>query len=374
MRVLYFLESFGLGGIESFILNVLEFASGSENEIECCAGRMTTRAFDLRIENLDVPFHCLGNEEDGFPGLRYEKCAKKLEAFLSENHYDIFHIHANHGVDYLFARVAKKCGVPCVVIHSHNTGVTEGAYKAIGHRMFRRAFHSFVDGYFACSADAAKWLIPAEIFSRGDYVFVPNGIDLELYGYSESDRYVVREELGLKGKCVCGHIGRFNYQKNHEFLIDVFDAVHKRRPDTVLLLVGEGELREKIENKVKSLGLNDEVLFLGPRNDVPALLSAFDVLLFPSRFEGLSVVLVEAQAADLPILASDAISLDSVLSDRVELFPYEVSSWVSGFDNLPNCSKRGRKTDSRLDAFSVGHSIELMDGAYRRICEMAVTR
>lgn len=364
MRVLYFLESFGLGGIESFVLNVLENDGCSANSIECCAGRMTTDAFNKRIASLEAPFYCLETRVDGFPGFRYAECARKLATFLAKHSYDVLHIHANHGVDYLFAKIAKDCGISKVVMHSHNTGVTEGAYKKLGHRLFRFAFSKYVDGYFACSEEAARWLLPKDAFNRGGYLFVPNGIDLNAYHFDRDAREELREELGVQGKLVCGHIGRFNYQKNHEFLIDAFFRMHQDNENAVLLLVGEGELRNAVEEKVRSLGLDEAVKFLGPRNDVPRLLSAFDALLFPSRFEGLSVVLVEAQAADLPILASDVISSDTVRSERLQLVPLDVEKWRIAFRTLSeNPSERGGQ-DSRLAPFGIQHSIELMDEGY----------
>lgn len=364
MKVLYFLESFGLGGIESFVLNVLENQDCSVNALECCVGRMTTSAFDKRIKSLDTPFYCLETRGEGFPGFRYIECARKLESFLGEHNYDVLHIHANHGVDYLFAKVAKDCGVSKVVVHSHNTGVTEGAYKRIGHSLFRFAFSKYVEGYFACSAEAAQWLLPKKDFNRRGYLFVPNGIDLNAFRFNKETREELRRDLGIEGKLVCGHIGRFNYQKNHQFLIDVFSRIHQENEAAVLLLIGEGELRNSVEERVHSFGLDDSVRFLGPRNDIPQLLSAFDVLLLPSRFEGLSVVLVEAQAADLPILASDVISPDTILSERIQLVPLNFEDWCIAFRKLNiNLTGRGMQ-DSRLAPFGIQHSIELMDEGY----------
>ena len=325
---------------------------------------MTTTSFDSRIASLCVPFHCLENNIEGFPGLRYAKCASKFSEFLSQNTYDIVHIHANHGVDYLFAKVAKKSGVRCVVMHSHNTGVTAGAYKAVGHRLFRGLFSSYADGYFACSKQAAEWLMPQKCFERGGYLFVPNGIDLRAYKYNSATRNEMRHELGVGDKFVCGHVGRFNYQKNHEFLIDVFSAIHEKNDKAVLLLVGEGELRDSIEDKVRALDLDECVKFLGARNDIPQLLSAFDILLFPSRFEGLSVVLVEAQAADLPIIASGNISTDTVCSERLEKVPLNIGEWVTVFNELRDESAVRGEQDARLLSFGIKHSVELMDKGY----------
>lgn len=367
MKVLYFLESFGLGGIESFVLNVLEHADQSQNNISCCVGRMTTESFSHRIARLKVPFYDLGNDYKGFPGMRYQKGSQRLTKFLTDNRYDILHIHANHGVDYLWARVAKKTGVPKVVIHSHNTGVTKGRYKSVGHNLFRGAFSHYIDAYFACSIEAAHWLLPQDIFRDRDYRLIPNGIVLDDYRFNSLERSRLRSELGIEDKFVCGHVGRFNFQKNHEFLLRAFERIHTDNPDTVLVLVGEGELFETVRNQAYELGIINDIRFLGPRNDVNLLLSAFDVLLFPSRFEGLSVVLVEAQTAGLPIIASSSISPDTMLSSCLRTADLDEGIWRATFNNLRHRYDRSNEIDQRLLKFDILKSISEMDDGYKAL-------
>lgn len=367
MKVLYFLESFGLGGIESFVMNVLERAKQSDNDISCCVGRMTTHAFDGRIENLRVHFDCLHNDFSGFPGIRYLRSARLLREYLSNRNFDLVHIHANHGADYLWANVVKEAGVPAVVMHSHNTGVTKGVYKIAGHALLRSLYSKYVDLYLACSPEAAKWLCPRSVYGQGRYRVIPNGIVLDAFAFSEERRRRARASLGIDGRFVCGHVGRFNYQKNHEFLISLFARLHAEYPDTVLVLVGEGELLEEMRSLSSRAGVSDSVLFLGPRNDVKDLLSGFDCMLFPSRFEGLSVVLVEAQAAGLPIIASSNISPDTVLSDRIVTCQLEEDAWIEAFTNLRDNYSRGGQLDDRLVDFDISKSIVEMDEAYKQI-------
>lgn len=127
----------------------------------------------------------------------------------------------------------------------------------------------------------------------------------------------MREKLGIEGKKVIGHVGRFNPQKNHEFLIDIFNEVYKKNKNVVLLLVGDGYLKEKIEDKVKKLQLEDSVRFLGVREDIPELMQAMDLFLFPSQFEGLAVVMVEAQAAGLKVITSTGVTTESNITNNV---------------------------------------------------------
>lgn len=367
IRVLYFLETFGLGGIESFVVSALEHRQSSEIFVDCCVGRKTTANFDVRINSLDTAFIDLNVDFDGFPGVRYEKAAKALASYLRRSHYDIVHIHANHGVDYLFARVAKCCGVEAVILHSHNSGVTKGAYKTLGHTAFKAVFHESVDSYYSCSVGAAQWLFPNNVFANGRYTIIPNGIDLSSYRFDSAARIAVRKELGLSDMMVYGHIGRFNYQKNHRFLIDVFARVHRTNPAAHLVLVGEGELEQEVKRKVFELGIDDAVTFTGPRYDVPKLLSAFDALLFPSRFEGLSIALVEAQAANLPIITTDTVSSETILSDNITLLPLEVDVWVDAVVGMQPYSDRCTRQDARLRSFDISRSIELIDKGYLKL-------
>lgn len=165
--------------------------------------------------------------------------------------------------------------------------------------------------YFACSVAAGNFLFGKEASDRIYYAH--NGIDTSLFKPNHNTREKIREELGIKDKYVIGHIGRFMPPKNHAFLIDIFKEVCLMETSSVLVLVGDGGLKESIEEKVKKLGISDKVIFLGKRNDVNEIVQAFDLLLMPSLFEGLPVTAVEAQACGVPCLFSSSISSDAAI-------------------------------------------------------------
>jgi len=145
-----------------------------------------------------------------------------------------------------------------------------------------------------------------------------NAVDTDKFRFNEEVRNNIRRKLDVEGKKVIGHVGRFNPQKNHEFLIDVFNEIYKKDKDIVLLLVGDGYLKEKIEEKVNKLGLDKSVKFLGVREDISELMQAMDLFLFPSQFEGLAVVMVEAQAAGLKVITSTGVTKESDITNNVE--------------------------------------------------------
>ena len=153
-----------------------------------------------------------------------------------------------------------------------------------------------------------------------------NGLDYSLYQFSEENRNALRKELGIENSFVVGHVGRFSQQKNHEFLVDIFKCISDKNPNAVLLLAGIGELENAIHKKVNHLGLKNKVIFLGRRDDVPRLLSAFDVLLFPSFHEGMPNVVIEAQASGLPCIIADTITSQADITGLVHYLPLSLSA------------------------------------------------
>src|SRR5690606_4659996 len=171
----------------------------------------------------------------------------------------------------------------------------------------RMMMRDFPTHYFSCSNHAANWLFGTKM-KEVTPTIVPNAVDVKRFQFNPEIRNRLRTELNGENRFIIGHVGRFEKQKNHEFLIDIFYEIKKRKRNGMLVLVGEGILQSRVERKVKQLGLENDVKFLGVRKDIPELLQAFDIFLFPSLFEGLPVVLVEAQAAGLKSIVSNTIT------------------------------------------------------------------
>ena len=239
------------------------------------------------------------------------------------------------------ALAAKLCGIKTVVVHSHNTSAL---YHLGAHRLFFRLLAVMPIRRFACSYAAGEWMHP-----KGRFRVVHNGLDLDSIYYRREIRDEVRYQLGWNGRKIIGHVGRFNEQKNHRFLIEVFEKMHRLDPLTHLVLIGKGELEEEIRKLTIKNGLENSVTFLSMRDDVSRLYQGMDMLLFPSLFEGLSVVLVEAQACDLPCFVSDRISAETMLTDRIHAKALEHSpqSWAEeALEFLANSSERSDNRDA----------------------------
>lgn len=217
--------------------------------------------------------------------------------------------------------IAKLFGVKVCIAHSHMAYDSRRTFlRKILVNINRKIFAPrFCDYLFACSEKAYKWMFGDKLWKKKGALIVKNGIEYSKFEFDKKKRERIREKLNINSKLVLGHTGKFLDQKNHKFIIDIYSEIHKRNPNTVLLLIGKGPLEEKIRKKVVKLNLIDCVKFLGMRDDVNELLQAIDIFLFPSKYEGLPVSLIEAQAAGLKCFVSDeVISKEVAITDLIE--------------------------------------------------------
>ena len=244
---------------------------------------------------------------------------KGLKKIREEAGYDAIHLNLSYA-NIVPVLLAKLVGFQRIIVHSHSSSIdspsrTVRTLKKIFHYTGRELIPFLATDYYACSHLAARWMFPGSIMKKKKYEVLYNAIDLSKFRFSEEKRKAMRESLGIEEDTfVVGHVGRFSYQKNHEFLIQVFQEITKREPKAILLLVGDGPDREKIESQVKANGLEEKVKFLGRRSDVAELYQAMDALVMPSRFEGLCIVAIEAQMAALPNFCSEALSDETFVS------------------------------------------------------------
>jgi len=226
-------------------------------------------------------------------------------------------------------KYAKKAGIPIRIAHAHNTS-QEKNLKFIIKLFYKSRLAAQANYLFACGNESGKWM-----FGSKKFITLRNAIDAERFIYSKDVSFEVKNKLGLDKKLVIGHVGRFCEQKNHSFLIDIFNSIQRIEPNSVLVLIGTGELQNEIKTKVISLDLEEKVVFLGVRSDIDSLLQAMDVLVFPSIFEGLPVTLVEAQASGLKCFVSDKITQEINITNNIEFISLSESpdTWAKRIIN-----------------------------------------
>lgn len=241
----------------------------------------------------------------------------QMREIIERGKYDVIHDHSGYKA-FINLKIAKECGIKIRIAHSHQAFMAESVKSRLLRILVTPITKYFATDLFACGIDAGRWMWGEKTFSAGKVRIMTNAINIPAFTFSEETRSDMRKQLGIENKFVVGNVARFSYQKNHEFILDIFREIKNRCADAVLLLVGGGELENNIKAKVSDYSLDDSVLFLGVRNDVPKLLSTMDAFVLPSRFEGLPVTLVEAQAASLPSYAADTITKEIGITDYVE--------------------------------------------------------
>lgn len=247
---------------------------------------------------------------------------KDYAALLKARRFDVVHINGNSGTMILEVVLAKLCGVKNVMVHAHSTRTNHPVINGI----LKHPMMWLADACIACSEATGKWL-----YGKYPYIQLNNAIDLSNFCYADSLRQRYREEFGLKEKeYLIGHIGHFTEPKNHFFLIDLFAQFHKLEPDAKLLLVSDGPRFQQVKEQVASLGLQDAVIFAGRRSDVAGIYSAMDLFILPSCWEGLPLVMVEAQVNGLPLLVSDVVTRVAKCTDLVHYKSLEdgARSWA----------------------------------------------
>ena len=235
----------------------------------------------------------------------YFKNTKMIRNILKKNHYDIVHSHADAGNVHIL-KIAKQCGVPVRISHSHNTDYTinNPVRKKLAD-MQKKNISKYATHMFACSEEAAMWLYGKSVS------IIKNAIEINNYSYNEVHRNKIRNKYNIGDSLLVGCVGRLDYQKNQTFLLKVFSDVVKRRDDICLMLLGDGILKNELTEETKRLKIEDRVIFAGQVSNVNEYYSAFDIMVMPSLFEGFPVALVEAQCSNLPCLVSDNVT-DSV--------------------------------------------------------------
>ena len=270
--------------------------------------------FRKEFEDLGAEFHIVSHPT------HFMAYYRELNRIRKNRGIDTIHFNISYA-NFIPLLAAKLAGYSRIIVHSHNTGLDTPSYAV---RMIKKGIHCvgkqlipyLATDYYACSKLAAEWMFPDRIIKGNRYEVLYNAIDLPKFRFDPEKRKAVREKLEIAEDIfVVGHVGRFTYQKNHEFLIRIFAEIEKKEPKSLLLLVGDGPDREKIQAQVNACGLTEKVKFLGQRSDVADLYQAMDALVLPSRFEGLCIVAIEAQMSALPAVWSEVLPSETHVSD-----------------------------------------------------------
>lgn len=329
IRVLQVVTHMNRGGLETMLMNYYRHIDREKIQFDFLTHRDGKKDYDDEIEKLGGKIYHLPPlnpfDRNGY--------LKKLDEFFAEHkEYKIVHSHLDC-MSAIPLKYAKKHGVPVRIAHAHSTSQDKNI-KFLIKSIYKRSIPQYATELFACSQEAGEWM-----FLQQPNQIMNNAIDASRFEYNSELRNEVRKELNLENKLVIGHVGRFCEPKNHMFLLDIFKYTLEKYPDTVLVLVGEGELYEQVHRKAVDMGIVDKILFLGKRTDVNRIMQAMDVFVFPSVYEGMPVTVIEAQAAGLPCVVSDVVTKDVALTENVRFCSLKESAdaWYKCIEEM--CDK-----------------------------------
>lgn len=299
VNILYYTFTLDNGGVEKLMYEWISRISDETIHIDIVTEKIFSKEIKTRFENIGSKIFVVRYSK--FPSV---KKRQEIYRIITSGNYQVVHAHimATFHCDALLA--AKAAGVPVSIAHSHNIIDSAKITTKLFHKFYRPILLSAVTDCFACSKMAGQ-----SLFGKNHaFQLVHNGIDLQKFHYSNNQRKIIRDELHIpEGDILVGSVGRLSSQKNYSFLLNAFSKVCKDRDNYHLVLVGDGEEKDNLENLAKSLLIEKNVIFYGTTQDVPGIMSAMDLFVLPSLFEGLVLVLVEAQAIGLPCLASSSI-------------------------------------------------------------------
>ncbi len=347
---------FGVNGMSKIIIDFYRFMDRKGKKIDFVAnGRIERSYADIIKEGGGRIFEFQNRNRKPFSYI------KKLSQLIREEDYDIVHIHGNSALMQIELEAVRKSGCACkTIVHGHNTSCTHKFLNNLLHKRFMKSF----DYAAACGRDAGRFLC-----RNDDFFLITNGIDESRFLYDERVRREVRRENGNDDKFVLLHVGLFNEQKNHDFLIDVFAEVLKKDPNCELRLIGQGELMPKIKEKVEHLGIADKVVFAGVTLTPEREYNGADVFVLPSLHEGLVLVAMEAQCSGLPCVVSDRV-LAVGLSDDFERLPLEDSleKWAEHILFYKGKTNRhSRDTEIAEKGFSIRENADRLKRFYEKL-------
>ncbi|MBQ6806764.1 MAG: glycosyltransferase family 1 protein [Lachnospiraceae bacterium] len=338
-HVLHVLGGTGLGGAESRIMDLYRQMNKEEIQFDFLVhsealnhvrGAALSRVYGAKECGREPQFYDEEIQKMGghiyvlpkFKVYNYFTYRKAVKVFFAEHHeFEVVQGHMTSTAS-IYLPIAKRAGVPVTVAHSRNAGVEKGL-KGIATKYLRKNLYRKADHCFACSVLAGVDVFGKEWVEKGNVKIIHNAIDAGKFTYDLEKRTSMRQKMQLENKLVLGHVGRFNTQKNHPYLIDIFAEICKKREDAVLILLGDGPDKEQMEKKCAELGIREKVLFEGNQRHPEEYYQVFDFFLLPSFYEGLPGVLVEAQAAGLRCFAADTITREAKATELVTYLSIE---------------------------------------------------
>ena len=365
IKICHVIGSFANGGVEAVIYNYFTHMDLEKFEVHIIGHGVRVQKCVDRFEILGFKIHNITPKSVSF-----RKNCKEMEEIFKKYNFNIVHSHLTEWAC-VPMYLAWKCGIKIRINHSHMAEAPKGLKNRIyyGVRLFLGKV--FATHLFACGEDAAKYLFGNKYCSMNKVNIIYNAIDLNKYRYKKSIRDEKRKELEIsEQEKLIGHIGRFELQKNHRFLIEIFKDLCNDHQEYKLILIGEGSLKKEIYELVSKYELTKKVIFLGTRDDVAELYQAMDIFLFPSLYEGLGIVAIEAQVSNLPVIASDLIPREAKIIETMNFLPIDKGAtiWKEMIEKVEFFSRRDRVDEISAAGYEINAAAKRLENMYMQMC------
>ena len=328
-RLLCIVGSMDAGGAETFLMKVYRSIDKSKYQMDFCVAKKEKNFYEDEITSMGGKIYRITpKSRNPF------KNFFDIKKIVKDNNYTSVLRVSQHTLSSLELLAAKLGGGKKLVFRSSNSNTGGGKLNLLIHYLFRPIANCISNIKIAPSKEAGDFM-----FGKRQYTIINNGLDLDTFKFSKDKRKRIRSELGIDDSTiVIGHVGRFNFQKNHKFLLEIFDKYHKKNKNSELWLFGKGELENEIKSQVNSFGLGSSVRFMGVKENVSDYYSAMDCYIFPSLFEGMPNTVIEAEVSGLPCVISDTITKDCKFIDELNFLSLnDVEAWV---DSIHAAKKR----------------------------------
>ena len=366
IKVLQFSVANGKGGGTQAILENWKFINKQIFQFDFIAIKETLE-FQEEIEKAGGQVYYLSCTAEENPQQFIEELEK-----IFENNYDVIHIHSASWKGFLVNETARKFGIPKIIIHSNSTDVCKIENVDLMNHLEQQHYQlrnmltpEMATDFWACSQASAKWMF-ADRIPEEQIRIVKDAIDVKRFAYDSKMRERCRERLGIGDKLVIGHVGRFSYQKNQEYLVDLLYALKQERENIILLMEGVGKTKNQVVDKVNALGLHKDVVFLENYEKIEELYQVMDVFVFPSRFEGFGRVLLEAQCSGLKCISSDQVPSDvKVTSNVVFLSLDNFSEWVDWIKAVTPYNREDMSECIKESGFDIIENVKDLERLYQ---------
>lgn len=365
VRIAYIIGKMWAGGVEAVVFNYYRAIDHSKFQFDFYYDEDSTVEPPQDLIDMGARFFMLP------PYQKLSRYTKVLRKYLKDEKYTIVHSHLNTiSVFPLYA--AWKEHIPVRIAHNHSVPGGNEWKRNVIKQILRRLAKLFSTDYFACSEKAGRWMFGDKNFNAGKVYIVKNAVDFNKFKIATVEVEMKKRTLGLDDKFVIGHIGRFTYAKNHQFLLDVFKEITKKITNAVLLLVGDGELHDQIVDGIIQRNLISKVMMVGKVHDPEIYYKLSNVIILPSVFEGLSMTTVESQIAGVPAVISKAIPIEAVISDGCIYMDISESpaKWAEAAINVANSETKNMIAEQQVNlnpgayAYNICYAVKRLEEKY----------